>query len=110
MEDLLARVTAIAQAFGRAEIPHSFGGAIALGYYASARPTRDIDINVYLRVDDAGRALDSMGERLNVQYVLDWVERTVGTDSAPARRLIHALAERSLLLERRTRRDGPPAR
>ena len=25
-------------------------------------PTRDIDINVYLRVDDAGRALDSLQE------------------------------------------------
>ncbi len=37
MEDLLERVIAIAQAFGRAEIPHSFGGAIALGYYASAQ-------------------------------------------------------------------------
>jgi hypothetical protein len=49
MEDLLERVIAIAQAFGRVDIPHSFGGAIALGYYAPARPTRDIDINVYLR-------------------------------------------------------------
>ena len=37
MEDLLERVTAIAQGFGRAGIPHSFGGAIALGYYASAQ-------------------------------------------------------------------------
>ena len=60
MEDLLEKVIEIARAFGRAEIPYSFGGAIALGYYASARPTRDIDINVYLRVDDAGRALDSL--------------------------------------------------
>lgn len=186
MEDLLERVTAIAHAFGRARIPHSFGGAIALGYYASARPTRDIDINVYLRVDDAGRALDSlqelgvseanaaqraeiqrdgqtrlywdevpldlffwnlefhasccarrrhyplldhtidvlspedlvvckvafgrekdvrdisqmldsMGERLDIQYILHWVETIVGTDSTPAQHLIHALAERSLL-------------
>jgi hypothetical protein len=188
MEDLLERVTAIAQAFGRAEIPHSFGGAIALAYYASARPTRDIDINVYLRIDEAGRALDSlqelgaseasdaqraeiqrdgqtrlywgeipldlffwnlefhasccerrrqhalldhtidvlspedlivckvafgrdkdgrdilqmldsMGEQLDMPYVLHWVETIVGADAAPAERLIHALAQRSLLPE-----------
>jgi hypothetical protein len=186
MEDLLERVIAIAQAFGRAEIPHSFGGAIALGYYASARPTHDIDINVYLPVDEAGRALDSlqalgvpeanddqrrdiqrdgqtrlywdespldlffsnlefhasccerrrqyalldhtidvlspedlivckvafardkdsrdisqlldsMGERLDVPYVLHWVEAIVGSDAAPAQQLTRALAQRSLL-------------
>ena len=186
MEDLLERVIAIAQAFGRSEIPHSFGGAIALGYYAYARPTRDIDINVYLRVDDAGRALDSLqglgvpeandaqraeiqrsgqtrlywdevpldlffwnldfhasccerrrqyalldhtidvlspedlivckvafgrekdtrdivqildsiGERLDVPYVLHWVEAIVGTDAAPSQQLTRALAQRSLL-------------
>ena len=186
MEDLLERVTAIAQAFGRDEIPHSFGGAIALAYYASARPTRDIDINVYLRVDDAGRALDSLkelgvpeanddqrakirrdgqarlywdeipldlffwnldfhvsccerrrqyalldqtidvlspedlivckvafgrekdtrdivqildsiGERLDVPYVLHWVEAIVGTDAALSQQLTSALAQRSLL-------------
>ncbi len=62
MEDLLERVVAIAQGFDRAEIPHSFGGAIALAYYGSARPTRDIDINVYLAVGNAGRALDSLHE------------------------------------------------
>jgi len=67
MKDLLERVVAIAQGFDRAEIPHSFGGAIALAYYGSARPTRDIDINVYLAVGDA------------------------------AQELIHALAQRSLL-------------
>jgi hypothetical protein len=186
MEDLLERVTAIAQAFCRAEIPHSFGGAIALAYYAPARPTRDIDINIYLRVDQAGRALDSLqelgvpeanddqrgkiqrdgqtrlywdevpldlffwnlefhascckrrrqyllldqridvlspedlivckvafgrdkdtrdivqmfdsiGEHLDVQYVLQWVKAIVGAEAAPAQQLTHALAQRSLL-------------
>ena len=186
MEDILERVIAIAQAFGRAEIPHSFGGAIALGYYAYARPTRDIDINVYLPVHEAERALDSlqalgvpkandeqrtrirrdgqtrlywdenpldlffsnlefhascckrrrryalldhtidilspedlivckvafardkdtrdisqmldsMGERLDVPYVLHWVKTMVGTDAAPAQQLTRALAQRSLL-------------
>lgn len=188
MKDLLERVIAVAQAFGRDEIPHSFGGAIALGYYAPVRLTRDIDINIYLRAGDSGRALDSlqrlgvsrandnqraeierdgqtrlywdeipldlffwnlqfhasccerrrqyalqgqtidvlspedlivckvafardkdardiaqmldsMGERLDVAYVLKWVETIVGTDAAPGRELIQALAQRSLLPE-----------
>ncbi len=37
MEDLLERVIAIAQAFGRTEIPHSFGGAIVGSNTASAQ-------------------------------------------------------------------------
>ena len=186
MEDLLERIIEIAEAFGRAEIPHSFGGAIALGYYATARATRDIDINIYLKVDDAERALcslqelgvpkasknqkeeirrsghtrlhwgeipldlffsnldfhescrerrrqyalldhtiyvlspedlivckvafgrdkdtrdisqmlDSVGERLDVSYVLKWVEAIVGSDANPARELTLALARRSLI-------------
>ena len=29
-------------------MPHAFGGAIALAYYATPRGTRDVDINVFL--------------------------------------------------------------
>jgi hypothetical protein len=86
MEDLIERITAIAQAFGHAGIPHSFGGAIALGFYVPVRTTRDID-----------QILDSMGESVDVPYVLRWVEAIVGTDTAPCQLLTHALAQRSLL-------------
>ena len=34
-----------------ADIPHAFGGAIALAYYAEPRATIDIDINLFVRVD-----------------------------------------------------------
>ncbi|MDZ4827942.1 MAG: nucleotidyl transferase AbiEii/AbiGii toxin family protein [Actinomycetota bacterium] len=34
-------------------IPHAFGGALALAYYAEPRATVDIDINVFVREDDA---------------------------------------------------------
>ncbi len=57
MQDLLERVIAIARCFDAAALPHSFGGAIALGYYGEVRGTRDIDINVYVGVDDAERVL-----------------------------------------------------
>ena len=46
---------------------------------------------------DICQMLDSMGERLDVQYVLDWVEAIVGNDATPAEHLTHALAQRSLL-------------
>ncbi len=35
------------------EVPHAFGGALALAYYAEPRATVDIDINVFVRENDA---------------------------------------------------------
>src|SRR5947209_7381077 len=32
-------------------IPHAFGGALALAYYAEPRATIDIDLNVFVPVD-----------------------------------------------------------
>jgi hypothetical protein len=43
---LAERVVALDKVLGR--IPHAFGGAIALAYYAEPRATIDIDINVFL--------------------------------------------------------------
>jgi Nucleotidyl transferase AbiEii toxin, Type IV TA system len=33
------------------EVPHAFGGALALAYYAEPRATIDIDLNVFVSVD-----------------------------------------------------------
>jgi hypothetical protein len=33
-------------------VPHAFGGALALAYYAEPRATIDIDINVFVGTDD----------------------------------------------------------
>lgn len=60
MEDLLERVVAIAGAFERARVAHSFGGAIALGYYHTFRATHDIDVNVYVASDEADVALEAL--------------------------------------------------
>jgi hypothetical protein len=38
-------------------IPHAFGGAIALAYYATPRATIDIDVNVFVDVARAGEVL-----------------------------------------------------
>jgi hypothetical protein len=36
-----------------AGVPHAFGGALALAYYAEPRATVDIDVNVFVGLDDA---------------------------------------------------------
>jgi len=33
------------------DLPHAFGGALALAYYAEPRGTADIDINIFISVD-----------------------------------------------------------
>jgi hypothetical protein len=46
-------VTILHHALSAAEIPHAFGGAIALAYYAEPRATVDIDVNIFLVADEA---------------------------------------------------------
>ncbi|HXV05451.1 MAG TPA: nucleotidyl transferase AbiEii/AbiGii toxin family protein [Solirubrobacterales bacterium] len=58
------KVVAIDDNFKRARIPHAFGGALALAYYAEPRATIDIDINVFTqasRIDDVTKALAPLG-------------------------------------------------
>lgn len=43
---LAERVVAIDEAL--ADVPHAFGGALALAYYAEPRATVDIDVNVFV--------------------------------------------------------------
>ena len=52
------KAVAIDHALTRSLIPHAFGGALALGFYAEPRATRDIDVNVFVPVDRAGEVLD----------------------------------------------------
>ncbi|MGK2957800.1 MAG: hypothetical protein ACSLFB_05250, partial [Acidimicrobiales bacterium] len=45
-------------------IPHAFGGALALAYYAEARATIDIDLNVFVlgdRFTDLAKRLAPLG-------------------------------------------------
>jgi hypothetical protein len=46
------KIVALHEALG--EIPHAFGGAIALAYYAEPRATIDIDLNLFVPADRAG--------------------------------------------------------
>ena len=50
-----------------ARVPHAFGGALALAYYAEPRSTIDIDLNVFVpatRFDDVAGPLAALGAAL----------------------------------------------
>ena len=54
------KILAIEHAFVDADIPHAFGGANALAYYAAPRATSDIDVNVFVPVSQAARVLEAL--------------------------------------------------
>jgi hypothetical protein len=61
---LSEKVLLIEEALVRSRIPHAFGGALALAYYATPRATIDIDVNVFVglaRADDVLEALERLG-------------------------------------------------
>lgn len=51
------KVALLARVLGEAHVPHAFGGAIALAYYATPRGTRDVDVNVFLPTSELDRVL-----------------------------------------------------
>ena len=54
------KVARLARNLTDAQVPHAFGGAIALAYYATPRGTRDIDINVFLPASAFDRVLEAI--------------------------------------------------
>lgn len=51
------KVMALERAFRDAAVPHAFGGAIALAYYATPRGTVDVDVNLFVPVGEMDRIL-----------------------------------------------------
>ena len=61
MSVLADRLLAIDEALVVAELPHAFGGAIALGYCTGeTRATEDLDLNVFVGADRAAQALAAL--------------------------------------------------
>lgn len=53
------KLVALHRALAAADLPHAFGGAIALAYATlDPRGTSDIDVNVFVDAAEAGRALE----------------------------------------------------
>lgn len=76
MTTLAQKVVAIDRALKR--VPHAFGGALALAYYAEPRATVDIDLNLFVVADDfekAARPLGALGARID-----DHVRALIGRD------------------------------
>jgi hypothetical protein len=64
MSEQLAVLKLVAERLHRAGIAYMISGSIAMNYYAQPRLTRDIDIVVALRLDDA--------ERVTTLFVVDF--------------------------------------
>jgi hypothetical protein len=50
---LAEKVILLEDALANAKVPHAFGGAIAFAYYGEPRVTIDVDINVFVRPEQA---------------------------------------------------------
>jgi nucleotidyltransferase AbiEii toxin of type IV toxin-antitoxin system len=73
---LAERVVAIDRALAR--VPHAFGGALALAYYAEPRATIDIDLNVFVAADrftDVAAPLGRLGVDTSPRTVAALVAR-----------------------------------
>jgi hypothetical protein len=67
MTDLAEKIVALHQAFEAAELPHAFGGALALAWCTRrARGTIDIDVNLFVGVDDRERIIDALPDGVRV--------------------------------------------
>jgi hypothetical protein len=73
------KVALLAQALTAAEVPHAFGGAIALAYYATPRGTRDVDINVFLPASGFDRVIEALAP-LGVDPPTPTLRRTLERD------------------------------
>jgi hypothetical protein len=54
------KVVAVHRSLEAARVPHAFGGALALAYYAEPRATIDIDVNVFVPVAEAPKVLRAL--------------------------------------------------
>ena len=70
MSGLADKIVAIHRALDAADIPHAFGGALALAWCTErARGTIDIDLNVFVDESRAGEVLDALPD--GVEWTAD---------------------------------------
>lgn len=73
------KVARLSTALGGADVPHAFGGAIALAYYATPRGTQDVDVNVFLPVGTFDRVVAALLP-LGVEEPTDAMRQTLARD------------------------------
>jgi hypothetical protein len=60
------KVVRLHRVLQRHDIPHAFGGAIAVDYYRVPRATIDIDLNVFIPPADHARVVDALAEEFEI--------------------------------------------
>ena len=61
MDDLVEKIVRLHEKLAASNLPHAFGGALALAWCTQrARGTIDIDVNLLVSTDDWQRALDAL--------------------------------------------------
>lgn len=67
MDDLVAKIVQLHEQLAASELPHAFGGALALAWCTQrARGTIDIDVNVLVPAEDWQRALAALPSEVTV--------------------------------------------
>lgn len=67
MIDLVGRIVELDERLTGADIPHAFGGALALAWCTQqARGTIDIDVNVFLPTDDLDRVETALPDEIEI--------------------------------------------
>lgn len=67
MSTLAERLIALHRSLDAAGVPHAVGGAIALAYCTDEpRGTRDLDINVFVGIDEMDKLLNALPSEINV--------------------------------------------
>lgn len=65
--DLTKKISTLHQALAAAQLPHAFGGALALAWCTKrARGTIDIDINIFVGIDDRDRVVAALPDGVKV--------------------------------------------
>ena len=78
MIPLADKVVGLHRALARSKVPHAFGGALALAYYAEPRATVDIDVNLFVgtdRYESVARPLRRLGATVDDGRVDNVVQR-----------------------------------
>jgi hypothetical protein len=77
VSSLTDKIIALHQALEDADIPHGFGGALALAWCTQrARGTIDIDLNIFIEAEQAPRILDALPDQVTwVKADLDVLAR-----------------------------------
>lgn len=111
---LRAKIEAVHRNLDEAGVPHAFGGAVALSYYAEPRETEDIDVNVFLPAQESELRFDWDGTPVHCFFSCDPLHEVMeqevrmvplGDGTIPLVSPEHLVIRKTLLGRPKDRRD-----